>query len=127
VVSFTVRLLYPQQKGPWYPLDRRLGGPQSRSGRGGEKKNTQPLPGLESPIFQPVAQRYTIELSRLLFHIHFNIILPSTLGSPRWSLAFLIPPVCATCPAHLTIIGLIALVMFDEDSTLLLTDTMQCS
>jgi hypothetical protein len=32
-------------------------GPQSRSGRGGEKKYSQPLPGLEPPIIQPVAQR----------------------------------------------------------------------
>jgi hypothetical protein len=31
------RPLYPQEKNPWYPLDRRLGGPQSRSGRGGEE------------------------------------------------------------------------------------------
>jgi hypothetical protein len=42
VVSFTPRQLYPQGKRPWYPLDRKLGGPQSRSGRGnvsgGEKK-----------------------------------------------------------------------------------------
>jgi len=30
VVSFTPRPLYPQGKGPWYPLDRRLGGPQHR-------------------------------------------------------------------------------------------------
>jgi hypothetical protein len=35
------------KKSPWYPLDRRLGGPQSRSGRGGEEKNTQPPPGIE--------------------------------------------------------------------------------
>jgi hypothetical protein len=28
----------PQGKSPWYPLDGRLGGPQSRSGRGGEEK-----------------------------------------------------------------------------------------
>jgi hypothetical protein len=28
-------------------LDRRLGGPQSRSGRGGEEKNFQPTPGIE--------------------------------------------------------------------------------
>jgi hypothetical protein len=28
VVSFTPRPLYPQGKSPWYPLDRRLGGPQ---------------------------------------------------------------------------------------------------
>jgi hypothetical protein len=33
VVSFTPRPLYPQGKSPWYPLDRRLGEPQSRSGR----------------------------------------------------------------------------------------------
>jgi hypothetical protein len=33
VVSFTPRPLYPR-----HPLDRRLGGPQSRSGRGGEEK-----------------------------------------------------------------------------------------
>jgi hypothetical protein len=37
----------PQGKNPWYPLDRRLGGPQSRSGRGGEDKNSQPPPGIE--------------------------------------------------------------------------------
>jgi hypothetical protein len=48
---------------PSYPLDRRLGGPWSRSGWGGEEKNPQPLPGLEAPIIQSVAQRYTTELS----------------------------------------------------------------
>jgi hypothetical protein len=34
VVSFTPRPLYSQVKDTWYPLDRRLGGPQSRSERG---------------------------------------------------------------------------------------------
>jgi hypothetical protein len=29
----------PQSKSLRYPLDRRLGGPQSRSGRGGEEKS----------------------------------------------------------------------------------------
>jgi hypothetical protein len=47
VVSFTTQPLYLQGKSPWYPLDRRLGGPQSRSGRGGEEKNPQPPPGIE--------------------------------------------------------------------------------
>jgi hypothetical protein len=56
----------PQGKSPWYPLDRRLGCPQSRSGCGGEERNSQPLQGLEPPIIQLVAQRYTIELSLLL-------------------------------------------------------------
>jgi len=30
-----------------YPLDRRLGGPQSRTGHGGEEKNSQPSIGIE--------------------------------------------------------------------------------
>jgi hypothetical protein len=69
VVSITRRPLYFHGKSPWYPLDRRLSGPQKRSGRGKEnkkKKNAQPLPGLEPPIIQAAAQRYTIELSRHL-------------------------------------------------------------
>jgi hypothetical protein len=41
VVSFTPRPLYPQGKIPYYLLDRRLGGPESRFGRGGEEKNSQ--------------------------------------------------------------------------------------
>jgi hypothetical protein len=66
VASFTPRLLYLEGKSPWHPLDRRLGGTQIRFGCGGEEKNSQPLPGLEPPIIQPVAERYTTELSRLL-------------------------------------------------------------
>jgi hypothetical protein len=56
----------PPGKCPWYSLDWRLGGTRSRSGRCREKKNSHPLPGLEPPIIQPVAQRYTTELSRFL-------------------------------------------------------------
>jgi hypothetical protein len=37
----------PPGKDPWFLLDRRLGGPQSRSGGGGEEKNFQPSPGIE--------------------------------------------------------------------------------
>jgi hypothetical protein len=47
-------------------LHRRLGEPQTRSGHGGEEKNTHSLPGLEPPIIHPVAQRYTAELCWLL-------------------------------------------------------------
>jgi hypothetical protein len=54
--SFMLRPLYPQEKSLWSPLHRRLGGPQSRSARGGEEKNSQPLPGFEPAINQPVAQ-----------------------------------------------------------------------
>jgi hypothetical protein len=52
---------------PWYPLDMRLGGPQSRSRQGGEEKNSQPLPGLEFLLIQTVAKHYTTELSQLPF------------------------------------------------------------
>jgi hypothetical protein len=48
VVSFTPLPLYPQGKSPWNPLDRRFGGPKSRSGRGGEEKNSQHPPGILS-------------------------------------------------------------------------------
>jgi hypothetical protein len=37
----------PPGKEPQYPLDRWLGGPQSRSGRGDEEKNSQPPPEIE--------------------------------------------------------------------------------
>jgi hypothetical protein len=72
LVSFTPRLLYFQGKNPWYPLDRRLGGLQSRSGRGGEDKNSEPQPGLEPRIIQPVAQRYTTELPQLLYNYSYS-------------------------------------------------------
>jgi len=40
----------PQGKEPLlpYPLDRRLSGPQSCHGYGGEEKNSQPPPGIKS-------------------------------------------------------------------------------
>jgi hypothetical protein len=66
VVSFTHQPLYPQGKSLWYPLNRRLGGHQSQYGHGGEKKNSQPLPGHKPLIIQPVAQCYTTELSWLI-------------------------------------------------------------
>jgi hypothetical protein len=47
VVSFTPLQLYLQGKSPRYTLDRRLSGPQSRSGDGVEEKNSQPTPGFE--------------------------------------------------------------------------------
>jgi hypothetical protein len=37
----------PQGKSPWYSLDKRMGGPQSSSERGGEEKNSQTPPGIE--------------------------------------------------------------------------------
>jgi len=56
VVSLKPRPLYSRGENPWYPLERRLGGTQSRSGSCGEEENSQPLPGLEPPIIQLVVQ-----------------------------------------------------------------------
>jgi hypothetical protein len=54
-------------------MGRRLDGPHSRFGRDGEEEKSQPLPILETPIIQFVAQRYTTELSRLLFKGKANV------------------------------------------------------
>jgi len=43
VVSFTPQPLYPQGKSPCYLMNKRLCGPLSRSGRGGEEKNSTDL------------------------------------------------------------------------------------
>jgi hypothetical protein len=58
VVSFTPLPLYPWGKILRYPLDRRLGWPQSQSGRCGKNKNLVPA-GHRTRAFQPVARRYT--------------------------------------------------------------------
>jgi hypothetical protein len=42
VVSFTPLTPYSRENSPRYPLDRRLGGPQSRSGLFGEKEILDP-------------------------------------------------------------------------------------
>jgi hypothetical protein len=58
----------PPGKEPRYPLDRRLCGPKSRSESGGEEKNSQPRreSNPRTSIVQPVDQRYTTGLYRLL-------------------------------------------------------------
>jgi hypothetical protein len=45
--QFQAPAAYPQGKTPWYPLDRRLGGPHSRSRRGDDEENSEPPPGIE--------------------------------------------------------------------------------
>jgi len=50
--------LFPRKEiAPWYSLCRRLGGPQSRSGRDGEDKKSNPftLPASNrTPVIQPL-------------------------------------------------------------------------
>jgi hypothetical protein len=56
----------PSGKEPLVPIVQETGWAQSRSQLGSEEKNSHPLLGLEPPIIQPVAQRYTTKLSRFL-------------------------------------------------------------
>jgi hypothetical protein len=49
----------PRGESPRYPLDRRLGGPQSRSGRHGENYWPYRDSNSDSSVVQPVVSRYT--------------------------------------------------------------------
>jgi hypothetical protein len=59
VVSFMPWPLYAYGKSPRYPLDRRLGGPQSWSGRHGEVKILA-SPGLELGFLRPPARSQSL-------------------------------------------------------------------
>jgi hypothetical protein len=59
VVSFTLRPLYSRRKSNWYPLDRRLGDPQNRSGRREEEK-----------ILDPTGVKYTKEIKRRVIKVN---------------------------------------------------------
>jgi hypothetical protein len=78
-------------------LDRRPGEPQSRSGRGGGEKNSQPLPGIEPynpdrPARSPALNRLSYHGSRGLTYIHIKGIyvmtILITLGDVKLSLCF---------------------------------------
>jgi hypothetical protein len=77
VVRFTLRPLYTQGKGPWYPLDR----PQKRSGHGGEEKNSQPpagnrIPEPRSSNPQPVAiPTEAQEVGTIIVQVKVNLCL----------------------------------------------------
>jgi hypothetical protein len=67
--SYTPRPLYLRSKNPQYPWDRRLGGPQSQSGQGGEEKNSHHCPCRELNPGCPACSLVTIltELSTPMF------------------------------------------------------------
>jgi hypothetical protein len=82
MVRFAPRPPYPQGKSPCYPLDRGLGGPQSRSGRGGEEKNSQLPPGIESqnpdrPARNPALNRLSYNMDAY-FNVYLGYVLHPT-------------------------------------------------
>jgi hypothetical protein len=63
VVGFRPRRLYSRGNVPRYPFDKRLVGPQRRSGLCGEQKNFLPLPGIEPQPFSPQLLAILTEVS----------------------------------------------------------------
>jgi hypothetical protein len=59
MVSFKPWPLYWRGRSPLYPLDRRLGGPHLRSGRGGEEAKSPSLPGIEPCSSSPYPSHYS--------------------------------------------------------------------
>jgi hypothetical protein len=53
-------------------MDTKLGGPHSRSGRGGEEKKSQPPPGIEP--YNPDSPAHSLTLYRLSYHINISRI-----------------------------------------------------
>jgi hypothetical protein len=87
VVSFTPRPIYLRGKSPRYPLDRRLSGPQNRSGERGEEKildttgtrtpttlSSSPVPSrytdYATPV--PVVDKYELNLYYIIFFLIFK-------------------------------------------------------
>jgi hypothetical protein len=57
--STPFRVRFSRWRQPQYPINRRLVGPQSQSGRCAAEKSLLPLPGLERRTVQPVSSCYT--------------------------------------------------------------------
>jgi hypothetical protein len=62
----------PRGKESLVPLDRRLGGPQSRSGRDGEEKNSQSPLGIEPS--NPDRPAHSPALYQLNYHALLDIV-----------------------------------------------------
>jgi len=92
VVSLTPRPLYPQGKSSYYPLDRRLGGLQSRSGCGGEEKTSF----IVDSIFHQL--RLYSEFCRIHVKIHTSDCLQSYMDLPHIFFTIHIPSsIAAQC------------------------------
>jgi hypothetical protein len=84
----------PPGKGPRYPLDRRLGGPQSRSGRFGEQKIIDPT-GTRTPTPRS-SSPYIVAIITIIFIIIIIVVVIVVALQPfvgPWSLSQFLNPI----------------------------------
>jgi hypothetical protein len=110
VVSFTPWPIYPQGKKPWYPLDRRLGGPQSRLDAAVKRQIPDHL--VRSSALYNWAIPAPVALTPILIlSSHLRLGLPSGLfpsSLPTIILCqYLNSPMLAPCPTYHTLLDLI--------------------
>jgi hypothetical protein len=77
MVSFTPPPLYPRGKRPRSPSDRKLGGPQSRSGRRGEGKILDPT-GTRTPLPRSSSPK-PVSITRALSRFSFKCLIIYTI------------------------------------------------
>jgi hypothetical protein len=105
VVTFTSWPLYPQEKSSWYPLDRRLGGPQSQTWWGEKYSALTGIQAPNHPAHSPVlchwalpahvyiyyAFKFQNNISKICFwhdmHIHYRDSLKSACRGAKASWA----------------------------------------
>ena len=82
------------------------------------------LPQSQVPATCPYPEPARSSPQPHILKIHLNITLPSTPGSPKWSLSFRFPPpkphillspIRVTCPAHLILLGFITQKILGEE------------
>jgi hypothetical protein len=86
VVRFTPQPLYFHGKSPWYPLGRRRGGPQSRSGRGGEEKIPSPYRHSTPRSYSPQPSAVPPSYKGLKIKIYKTVLPVVLYGCRIWSL-----------------------------------------
>ena len=106
VVNFMPQLLYPQGKEPQYPLNKRLGGPQSWSGHfwRKEKKNPLHLHRFKPWTIQPVVHSlYWLHYPGSLMVISSYSILEKCINYCSWKQSRTLSAVLSMCSDHWTL------------------------
>jgi hypothetical protein len=92
-------VLFPRQRTPRYPLDRRLGGPERWSGHRGYRRNHLPLPGTEHRTSSLV--RHCTDWATPAKYAKSNVSGLYSCWSSRWWLACLpLDIVCRFSPGR---------------------------